>query len=129
MCVCVCVCVCVCGVCVYVCVCVCVCVCGVCVCVRACVRACVCVCVCVCVLQHGIGVPSLSVLLHELFKLLHLAHCCDVTFLRIGTCGGVGKRSIFVTHLKTRLRHSVSQYNTIPDNFIGIQIVLKFCFQ
>ncbi|KAL8624615.1 hypothetical protein ACOMHN_045150 [Nucella lapillus] len=42
------------------------------------------------VASHGIGVPSLSVLLHELFKLLYLAGCHDVIFLRIGTCGGVG---------------------------------------
>ncbi|XP_076456250.1 uridine phosphorylase 1-like isoform X2 [Babylonia areolata] len=42
------------------------------------------------VASHGIGVPSLSVLLHELFKLLHLAGCSDVTFFRLGTCGGVG---------------------------------------
>nr|KAG5692359.1 hypothetical protein BaRGS_007972 [Batillaria attramentaria] len=39
---------------------------------------------------HGIGVASLSVVLHELFKLLHLARCSDVTLLRIGTCGGIG---------------------------------------
>ncbi|KAK7477241.1 hypothetical protein BaRGS_00031552, partial [Batillaria attramentaria] len=40
--------------------------------------------------SHGIGVASLSVVLHELFKLLHLARCSDVTLLRIGTCGGIG---------------------------------------
>ncbi|XP_025080436.1 uridine phosphorylase 1-like [Pomacea canaliculata] len=40
--------------------------------------------------SHGIGVASASVLLHELFKLIHLAGCVDVTLLRIGTCGGVG---------------------------------------
>ncbi|BFZ06317.1 hypothetical protein BsWGS_09356 [Bradybaena similaris] len=40
--------------------------------------------------SHGIGMPSLSVMLHELFKLLQKANCCDVTLIRIGTCGGIG---------------------------------------
>ncbi|CAL1536192.1 unnamed protein product [Lymnaea stagnalis] len=41
---------------------------------------------------HGIGTPSLSVMLHEVFKLLYRAGCSDVTLIRIGTCGGVGVR-------------------------------------
>ncbi|XP_015919849.1 uridine phosphorylase 2 [Parasteatoda tepidariorum] len=40
--------------------------------------------------SHGMGIPSLSILLHELIKLIHHAHCEDVTFLRLGTCGGIG---------------------------------------
>jgi uridine phosphorylase len=40
--------------------------------------------------NHGIGCPSMSILIHELIKLLHYAECKDVTFFRIGTCGGVG---------------------------------------
>uniref|UniRef100_A0A914I4E0 Nucleoside phosphorylase domain-containing protein n=1 Tax=Globodera rostochiensis TaxID=31243 RepID=A0A914I4E0_GLORO len=39
--------------------------------------------------NHGIGMPSLSILLCELFKLLRLACCTDVQFIRVGTCGGV----------------------------------------
>ncbi|KAI1290152.1 Uridine phosphorylase 1 [Halotydeus destructor] len=39
---------------------------------------------------HGMGSPSLSILLHELFKLIHYAKCKDVTFLRLGTSGGLG---------------------------------------
>ena len=41
--------------------------------------------------QHGIGVPSLSVMLNELLKLLHYAECEDVLFIRIGTSGGLGR--------------------------------------
>ena len=41
--------------------------------------------------NHGIGCPSLSILLHELLKLLLYAECKDVEFFRIGTCGGIGK--------------------------------------
>jgi uridine phosphorylase len=40
--------------------------------------------------NHGIGCPSISILLHELIKLIHYAGCKDVTFFRIGTCGGLG---------------------------------------
>lgn len=40
--------------------------------------------------NHGIGCPSISILLNELIKLIHYAGCKDVTFFRIGTCGGVG---------------------------------------
>lgn len=41
--------------------------------------------------SHGMGTPSLSILLHELIKLIHYAGCVGVTFLRVGTCGGIGK--------------------------------------
>ncbi|XP_006168959.1 uridine phosphorylase 2 isoform X2 [Tupaia chinensis] len=40
--------------------------------------------------KHGMGIPSISIMLHELIKLLHHARCCDVTIIRIGTSGGIG---------------------------------------
>jgi len=40
--------------------------------------------------SHGIGMPSMLVLLHELAKLLHYAGAKDVAFIRIGTSGGIG---------------------------------------
>ena len=40
--------------------------------------------------SHGMGVPSLSILLHELIKLMWHAGVQDPVFFRIGTCGGVG---------------------------------------
>nr|XP_057941503.1 uridine phosphorylase 1 isoform X1 [Doryrhamphus excisus]XP_057941504.1 uridine phosphorylase 1 isoform X1 [Doryrhamphus excisus]XP_057941505.1 uridine phosphorylase 1 isoform X1 [Doryrhamphus excisus] len=40
--------------------------------------------------SHGIGIPSMSIMLHELIKLLHHARCQDVTIIRIGTSGGIG---------------------------------------
>ncbi|KAJ3597740.1 hypothetical protein NHX12_001257 [Muraenolepis orangiensis] len=43
--------------------------------------------------SHGMGMPSISIMLHELFKLLHHANCTDVTILRIGTSGGIGLES------------------------------------
>ncbi|GFN86362.1 uridine phosphorylase [Plakobranchus ocellatus] len=40
--------------------------------------------------NHGIGQPSVAVVLHEVFKLLQAAGCSNVTLIRIGTCGGIG---------------------------------------
>ncbi|XP_036965013.1 uridine phosphorylase 2 isoform X2 [Acanthopagrus latus] len=41
-------------------------------------------------ISHGMGVPSISIMLHELIKLLHHAQCHDVVLFRLGTSGGVG---------------------------------------
>lgn len=41
-------------------------------------------------ISHGMGVPSVGILLHELIKLMYHAKCKDPTFIRIGTCGGIG---------------------------------------
>lgn len=35
------------------------------------------------------GIPSLSILIHEILKLLHHAKCTNVTLFRIGTSGGI----------------------------------------
>ncbi|XP_017679263.1 PREDICTED: uridine phosphorylase 2 isoform X1 [Lepidothrix coronata] len=40
-------------------------------------------------ISHGMGIPSISIMLHELIKLLHHAKCRDVTIIRIGTSGGL----------------------------------------
>lgn len=37
------------------------------------------------------GVPSISIMLHELIKLLHHAQCHNVVLFRLGTSGGVGE--------------------------------------
>ncbi|VDK48087.1 unnamed protein product [Anisakis simplex] len=41
-------------------------------------------------INHGMGVPSLSIMMIETIKLLHYANASDVTFIRLGTSGGVG---------------------------------------
>lgn len=41
--------------------------------------------------SHGMGGPSISILLHELFKLMKYAAAKDYCFIRVGTCGGVGE--------------------------------------
>ncbi|XP_065218420.1 uridine phosphorylase 1-like [Planococcus citri] len=41
-------------------------------------------------ISHGMGVPSVSILLHEIIKLMYHAKVKDPIFFRIGTCGGIG---------------------------------------
>ncbi|CAG9772953.1 unnamed protein product [Ceutorhynchus assimilis] len=40
--------------------------------------------------SHGMGVPSIGILLHEMIKLMYHAKAKDPIFFRIGTCGGLG---------------------------------------
>ncbi|KAM9307580.1 uridine phosphorylase 1 [Gastrophryne carolinensis] len=41
-------------------------------------------------ISHGMGIPSISIMLHELIKLLYHSKCTDVIVIRIGTSGGIG---------------------------------------
>lgn len=41
-------------------------------------------------ISHGMGIPSASILLHEVIKLMYHAGVKDPVFFRIGTCGGIG---------------------------------------
>ena len=47
------------------------------------------------IMNHGMGFGSLSIAMHELIKMLHYADARDVSFLRLGTCGGVGQVKIY----------------------------------
>ncbi|XP_045142302.1 uridine phosphorylase 1 isoform X3 [Echinops telfairi] len=40
--------------------------------------------------KHGMGIPSIAIMLHELIKLLYHARCSNITIIRIGTSGGIG---------------------------------------
>ncbi|XP_067406523.1 uridine phosphorylase 1 isoform X3 [Emydura macquarii macquarii] len=40
--------------------------------------------------KHGMGIPSIAIMLHELVKLLYHSKCSNVTIIRIGTSGGIG---------------------------------------
>lgn len=40
--------------------------------------------------SHGMGIPSISIVLHEIIKLLYHAKCKAPIILRLGTCGGLG---------------------------------------
>ncbi|XP_070558010.1 uridine phosphorylase 1-like [Ptychodera flava] len=41
-------------------------------------------------ISHGMGMPSMSIMLNEVIKLIRYATCTDVVFIRIGTSGGLG---------------------------------------
>lgn len=41
-------------------------------------------------ISHGMGTPSVSILMHEMIKLMYHSRCEDPVFIRIGTCGGIG---------------------------------------
>ncbi|CAM4513643.1 unnamed protein product [Lepidochelys olivacea] len=40
--------------------------------------------------SHGMGIPSIAIMLHELMKLLYHSKCSNITIIRIGTSGGIG---------------------------------------
>ena len=40
--------------------------------------------------NHGMGIPSTSIMLHEIAKLLNHAGAIDPVFIRLGTSGGIG---------------------------------------
>ncbi|XP_037094740.1 uridine phosphorylase 1-like isoform X2 [Pollicipes pollicipes] len=40
--------------------------------------------------SHGMGIPSVGILLHEMIKLMYHAKAKNPTFFRLGTCGGIG---------------------------------------
>ena len=54
--------------------------------------------------QHGIGIPSLSVVFNEIIKLVYYAKCQDVEFFRIGTCGGLGNASCSISTCRARIQ-------------------------
>jgi len=41
-------------------------------------------------ISHGMGIPSVGILLHEVIKLMYHARVKDPVFFRIGTSGGIG---------------------------------------
>ena len=40
--------------------------------------------------SHGMGMPSIAILMHEVTKLCYYAGCEDPVFIRVGTSGGIG---------------------------------------
>jgi uridine phosphorylase len=40
--------------------------------------------------SHGMGKPSISIMLHEITKLLEKSGVVDPIYIRVGTCGGLG---------------------------------------
>lgn len=77
--------------------------------------------------KHGIGVPSLMVIMHETLKLLHYAEVQDIRFFRIGTSGGLGMTllSLFTPH--TSVLKSVSVCSGILDVLCSVWNIMP-CF-
>uniref|UniRef100_A0A6J0U9X5 Uridine phosphorylase n=1 Tax=Pogona vitticeps TaxID=103695 RepID=A0A6J0U9X5_9SAUR len=71
-------------------------------------------------ISHGMGVPSISIMLHELIKLLHHAKCCDVTIIRIGTSGGLGIEpgSVVITDIAVNSFFKPQFEQVILDNVV-----------
>ncbi|XP_020279854.1 uridine phosphorylase 1 isoform X3 [Pseudomyrmex gracilis] len=61
-------------------------------------------------ISHGMGVPSVSILLHEIIKLMYHAKVKDPIFFRIGTCGGIGYEGGTVVISEEAVDESMKSY-------------------
>ncbi|XP_020893249.1 uridine phosphorylase 1 isoform X2 [Exaiptasia diaphana] len=61
--------------------------------------------------NHGIGNPSLMVILHETLKLLDHAKATNVSFFRIGTSGGLGLEKGTVVLTKSSMNALLEPYH------------------
>ena len=82
--------------------------------------------------SHGMGTPSVSILLHEMIKLMYHAKCHDPVFIRIGTCGGIGVEggTVIITEdaLDGQLRNSHEFVSVTQHNFLNFFLKKKFPF-
>ena len=62
--------------------------------------------------SHGIGQPSISILLHELVKLARYSKMKDPVFFRMGTSGGLGLAPGTVV-FSTEVRCTTVQYSIV----------------
>lgn len=65
-------------------------------------------------ISHGMGIPSISIMLHETIKLLHHAQATDVTIFRLGTCGGLGLQPGTVVLTTEAVDGTLRPYLTLP---------------
>lgn len=73
--------------------------------------------------SHGMGIPSLSILIHEILKLLQHADCDpnNVTFFRLGTSGGLGLEPGTVVISESAVDGILRSYMEIPTLGMIIQ--------
>ncbi|KAF5279565.1 hypothetical protein FQR65_LT03387 [Abscondita terminalis] len=64
--------------------------------------------------SHGMGVPSISILLHEIIKLMYHAKVKDPIFFRIGTCGGIGLEGGTVVVSEEAVDAMMNNYYEVP---------------
>jgi uridine phosphorylase len=71
--------------------------------------------------SHGIGQPSISILLHELVKLARYARMDDPVFFRLGTCGGLGVEPgtvIITSEVSLALVSRMLSHKLVPPSLI-----------
>lgn len=73
--------------------------------------------------SHGMGIPSLSILIHEILKLLQHAGCdpSEVVFFRLGTSGGLGLDAGTVVISEAAVDGILRSYMEIPTLGLIIQ--------
>ncbi len=64
--------------------------------------------------SHGMGIPSISILLHEMTKLLHYAGVEDPVYMRIGTSGGIGLPAGTIVITEEGLNGKLEPYYELP---------------
>ncbi|XP_049820706.1 uridine phosphorylase 1 isoform X2 [Aethina tumida] len=65
-------------------------------------------------ISHGMGVPSIGILLHEIIKLMYHAKVKDPIFFRIGTCGGIGYEGGTVVISDNAVDGMLNNYYEVP---------------
>lgn len=64
--------------------------------------------------SHGMGQPSISILLHEVTKMLEYAKATDVTYFRLGSSGGIGVEPGSVVVTSGGLNGELEPYYSLP---------------
>ncbi|NXQ97154.1 UPP2 phosphorylase, partial [Sagittarius serpentarius] len=69
---------------------------------------------------HGMGVPSISIMLHELTKLLYHAKCRGITIIRTGTSGGLRMEagSVVITDTAVDSSFKPPFEQVVPDDVV-----------
>lgn len=70
------------------------------------------------------GIPSISILLHEIIKLMAHAKVKDPIFFRIGTCGGLGLDGGTVIITEEAVDAMLNHYHEVVSTF---HQRLRFC--
>ncbi|XP_074096592.1 uridine phosphorylase 1 isoform X2 [Cotesia typhae] len=65
-------------------------------------------------ISHGMGIPSVGILLHEVIKLMYHAKVRDPIFIRIGTCGGIGLEGGTVVISEEAVDGMLKSYYEVP---------------
>lgn len=76
--------------------------------------------------QHGMGMPSISILLHELIKLMYHAGVQDPIFFRLGTCGGLGLEPGTVVVSTEALNGLLEPVHVVVNTLISINEASRF---